>query len=49
MTLGFGWRSIFGLVAFAGIAIAVHYLTSAGETLPRDPRGREAGGLVPAE
>ena len=38
MTLGFGWRSIFGLVAFAGIAIAVHYLTSAGETLPRDRR-----------
>lgn len=38
MTLGFGWRSIFGLVAVAGIAIAVHYLTSAGETLPRDRR-----------
>ena len=38
MTMGFGWRSIFGLVAFAGIAIAVHYLTSAGETLPSDRR-----------
>jgi DHA1 family bicyclomycin/chloramphenicol resistance-like MFS transporter len=38
MTLGFGWRSIFGLVAFAGAAIAVHYFMNAGETLPPDRR-----------
>lgn len=34
MTLSFGWRSIFVLVAIAGLAMAVHYMTNAGETLP---------------
>jgi len=33
-----GGRSIFRLVALAGIATAFHYLTGAGETLPQDRR-----------
>lgn len=38
MTLSFGWRSIFALVAAAGVVIAIHYLRNAGETLPADRR-----------
>lgn len=46
MTLGFGWRSIFGLVAFAGAAIAVHYFMNAGETLPPDQRRAAKPALI---
>lgn len=38
MTLSFGWRSIFALVAAAGVGIAIHYLRNAGETLPAGRR-----------
>lgn len=38
MTQIFGWRSIFVLVAVAGVLVAVHYRTSAGETLAPDSR-----------
>lgn len=34
MTLAFGWRSIFLLVAVAGALVALHYRLGAGETLP---------------
>ena len=34
MTLAFGWRSTFVLVAVAGVLVALHYRQSAGETLP---------------
>ena len=38
MTLALGWRSTFVFVAVAGVAIAVHYVMSARETLPRERR-----------
>lgn len=38
MTLTLGWRSTFGLVAVAGVLVALHYRLSAGETLPSDRR-----------
>ncbi len=38
MTLAFGWRSTFGLVAVAGLLVALHYRLTAGETLPRERR-----------
>ena len=38
MTLAFGWRSTFVLVAVAGALVALHYRLSAGETLPPDRR-----------
>ncbi|MDP9423639.1 MAG: multidrug effflux MFS transporter [Pseudomonadota bacterium] len=38
MTLAFGWRSTFLLVAVAGALVVFHYLLSAGETLPHDRR-----------
>lgn len=34
MTLTFGWRSLFLLVAVAGALVALHYRLGAGETLP---------------
>lgn len=46
MTLSFGWRSIFVLVAIAGVAIAVHYMTNAGETLPPDRRRTAKPGAI---
>ena len=38
MTLAFGWRSTFVLVAVAGVLVALHYRLGAGETLPVDRR-----------
>ena len=38
MTWAFGWRSIFVLVAIAGALVGLHYLRSAGETLPPGQR-----------
>ncbi|WP_372786808.1 multidrug effflux MFS transporter [Phenylobacterium sp.] len=38
MTLLFGWRSIFVLVAVAAVLVAFHYRLSLGETLPPDRR-----------
>lgn len=38
MTMLLGWRSVFLLVAAAGVIVAVHYGTSAGETLAHDRR-----------
>jgi DHA1 family bicyclomycin/chloramphenicol resistance-like MFS transporter len=38
MTLAFGWRSTFVLVAAAGVLVALHYRLSAGETLPLQRR-----------
>jgi MFS transporter, DHA1 family, multidrug resistance protein len=54
MTLAFGWRNIFVLVAAAGVLVALHYRRSAGETLPPDRRqparplaiGRAYGALI---
>jgi DHA1 family bicyclomycin/chloramphenicol resistance-like MFS transporter len=34
MTLAFGWRSTFVLVAVTGVLVALHYRQSAGESLP---------------
>jgi MFS transporter, DHA1 family, multidrug resistance protein len=34
MTLLFGWRCVFVLVAVAGVLVALHYRPSVGETLP---------------
>jgi DHA1 family bicyclomycin/chloramphenicol resistance-like MFS transporter len=34
MTAIFGWRSVFVLVALAGVLVALHYRFSVGETLP---------------
>ena len=38
MTLAFGWRSTFVLVAIAGGLVALHYHRTAGETLPAERR-----------
>ena len=38
MTLAFGWRSTFLLVALAGLIVALLYWLSAGETLPPERR-----------
>jgi DHA1 family bicyclomycin/chloramphenicol resistance-like MFS transporter len=38
MTMAFGWRSTFVLAAAAGLAVALHYRLTAGETLPRERR-----------
>lgn len=38
MTLAFGWRSTFMLVAAAGVLVALHYRFTAGETLPPQRR-----------
>lgn len=38
MTLTFGWRSTFVLVAVVGLLVALHYRLGAGETLPRERR-----------
>lgn len=47
MTLTFGWRSTFVLVALAGTLVAVHYRRSAGETLsPERRRSSRPGGVA---
>lgn len=38
LTMAFGWRSTFVLVAAAGVLLAFHYRLSVGETLPLDRR-----------
>jgi DHA1 family bicyclomycin/chloramphenicol resistance-like MFS transporter len=46
MTLAFGWRSTFVLVAVAGVLVALHYHLSAGETLPPARRRQARPGTV---
>ena len=46
MTLLFGWRSIFVLVAVAGVLVALHYRLSLGETLPLNRRRSARLGAV---
>ena len=38
MTVLFGWRSVFVVVAVAGVLVALHYRSSVGETLPQARR-----------
>ncbi len=38
VTLAFGWRSTFVVVALAGLLVALHYRWSVGETLPPERR-----------
>jgi len=44
-----GWRGTFAVVGFAGVALALHYLLSAGETLPPARRRRQGAGRIAAE
>ncbi len=46
MTLAFGWRSTFVLVAAAGGLVALHYRSSAGETLPAHRRRSARLGMI---
>jgi DHA1 family bicyclomycin/chloramphenicol resistance-like MFS transporter len=46
MTLLFGWRSIFLLVAIAGVLVALQYRLSLGETLPPGRRRSAQQGAI---
>jgi MFS transporter, DHA1 family, multidrug resistance protein len=41
-----GWRGAFGLVGILGLALAVHYLVSTGETHPADRRSVVSVGAI---
>lgn len=46
MTLIFGWRSTFVLVAIAGVAVGLHYRLSASETLAPEHRRQARPGMI---